>query len=373
MTISEAGIDAPLILRSDVGFWPAMRHSQAEAQTVDFTAERISRKGDDFSVANASKQDYELLDFGGGRKLERFGAVVLDRPSAAAEGRAKSSPESWRQATARYDRTTEDDGVWTPRDALPRQWTIRFEVASSASRDVAGRTPATTATVARQCPAATTCDEPSVALTFQLHASPFGHVGVFPEQYDNWIWTARQVRRAQAALGRSARVLNLFAYTGGSTLAAAAVGAEVTHIDAARNMVERARRNAELSFLGDRPVRWIVEDAMKFCRRELKRGNQYDGVILDPPSYGHGPKGEPWKLEQQLLPLLRICSELTAERLAFVLATCHTPAIGPAELAAYLSDGIFGRCSEPPEAGELFLEAPHGRRLPSGVCARWPA
>jgi 23S rRNA (cytosine1962-C5)-methyltransferase len=146
----------------------------------------------------------------------------------------------------------------------------------------------------------------------------------------------------------------------------------VVHIDAARNIVERARRNSELSALGDRPIRWIVEDAAKFCQRELKRGNHYDAVILDPPSYGHGPKGEPWKLEQHLLPLLRNCGQLTAEHRGFVLATCHTPGIGPAELAAYLSDGIFGGCGNPPQAGDLYLETANGRRLPSGVFARWP-
>jgi 23S rRNA (cytosine1962-C5)-methyltransferase len=209
-------------------------------------------------------------------------------------------------------------------------------------------------------------------ISFQLQPSPFGHVGVFPEQHENWNWIARHVNRIHAALGRTVRVLNLFAYTGGSTLAAAAAGAEVVHIDAARKMVDRARQNAELSGLGDRPIRWIVEDAAKFCQRELKRGKQYDGVIVDPPSYGHGPKGEPWKLDQHLLPLLRTCGELTTEHRGFVLATCHTSGIGPAELAAYLAEGIFGSCSQPPWSGELFLKTATGRRLPSGVFARWP-
>ena len=294
-----------------------------------------------------SSNDYELLDFGDGRKLERFGAIVLDRPSPAAERVEKASPDLWRGATARYERTQGDEGNWTPSGALPKQWTIRFALDPS--------------------------NQTSSAITFQLQLSPFGHVGVFPEQFDNWNWIVRQFRRTHAAVGRSVRVLNLFAYTGGSTLAASAAGAEVVHIDAARNIVERARHNAELSALSDRPIRWIVEDAAKFCQREVKRGNQYDAVILDPPSYGHGPKGEPWKLEQHLLPLLRCCSQLTAEHRGFVLASCHTPGIGPAELAAYLADGIFGGCSQPPHAGELFLEASNGRRLPSGVFARWPA
>jgi 23S rRNA (cytosine1962-C5)-methyltransferase len=167
-------------------------------------------------------------------------------------------------------------------------------------------------------------------------------------------------------------VLNLFAHTGGSTLAAAAAGAEVVHVDAARSVVERARENAALSGLSDRPIRWITEDAAKFCRRELKRGNQYDAVILDPPSYGHGPKGEVWTVADGLPPLLEMCGQLTSTNRAFVLVTCHTPGIGPAELAAYLSDGLFGHCSQPPAAGQLALETSDGRQLPSGVYARWP-
>jgi 23S rRNA (cytosine1962-C5)-methyltransferase len=166
--------------------------------------------------------------------------------------------------------------------------------------------------------------------------------------------------------------LNLFAYTGGGTLAAAAAGAEVTHIDAASSVVSRARRNAELSGLSTATIRWIVEDALKFCRREVKRGNRYDAVILDPPTYGHGPKGEAWKIGEHLLPLLELCGELTAESRAFVLVTCHSPGIGAAELSAYLSEGIFGHCGQPPKAGELHLETAEGRRLPSGVFARWP-
>jgi 23S rRNA (cytosine1962-C5)-methyltransferase len=124
--------------------------------------------------------------------------------------------------------------------------------------------------------------------------------------------------------------------------------------------------------LDARPIRWIVEDALKFARRELKRGKQYDGVILDPPTYGHGPGGEVWKIEQNLLPLLKVCGKLTAERRAFVLVTCHTPGIGPSELAAYLAEGIFGNCSQPPDAGELFLSTRDGRKLSSGTFARWP-
>lgn len=298
-------------------------------------------------------ESYELIDFGADRKLERFGPVVLDRPCPAAKGMAQARPDLWREAIARYERTQGDEGVWRPPAAVPDSWDVAFDIQPQNSRDPTGR---------RSVP----------PLTFQLQASPFGHVGVFPEQRENWKWIARQVRKTHAALNRPLKVLNLFAYTGGSTLAAAAAGAEVVHIDAARNIVDRARENAALSGLADRPIRWITEDAAKFCRRELKRGNRYDGIILDPPSYGHGPHGEPWKIADDLLPLLSLCGQLTAESRAFVLVTCHSPGIGPPELAAYLAEGIFGNCAQPPASGELFLNTTDRRKLPSGTFARWP-
>ncbi|HVT28068.1 MAG TPA: class I SAM-dependent methyltransferase [Lacipirellulaceae bacterium] len=320
-------------------------------------------------MTSASSAKYELLDFGDGRKLERFGAVVVDRPCPAAEGAPKARPELWRDAAAQFERRT-GEGVWIPRREkwMPDDWHVEFDVGA--------------------------------AIQLSLDALPSGQVGVFPEQRANWEWIALQVERAKAVpqnnfsqeedgvrpvnkapsprpspggRGSARRVLNLFAYTGGSTLAAAAAGAEVVHVDAARSVVDRARQNAALSGLAEPPIRWIVEDAMKFCRREVKRGNRYDAVILDPPTYGHGPKGEPWKISEHLLPLLQLCSELTAENRAFVLMTCHSPGIGPAELSAYLSEGIFGHCDQPPKSGELFLETAGARRLPSGIFARWPA
>lgn len=303
-------------------------------------------------MANNDINQYELLDFGDGRKLERFGEFVVDRPSPSADGVPRAEHELWRGATARYQRSDGDQGVWKPPRALPPRWTATFALSLQSSAPLG--------------------ESSNVAVTFQLQSSPFGHIGVFPEQRENWEWIATQVKRAGQRLGRAPRVLNLFAYTGASTLAAAAAGAEVVHIDAARNIVDRARENAALSRLANRPIRWIVEDAVKFCRREVKRGNQYDGVILDPPSYGHGPKGEPWKIAEHLLPLLESCGTLTGDARSFLVATCHTPGIGPAELVAYLADGIFGHCGERCAAGELYLQTAAGRRLPSGVYARWP-
>jgi 23S rRNA (cytosine1962-C5)-methyltransferase len=292
-------------------------------------------------MENASIKSYELLDFGDGRKLERFSDVVLDRPCPSAEGLRKSRPELWSTSTARFDGRT-GEGVWIPQRAgwLPDDWVYEYDRVAS--------------------------------FRLLLDALPSGQVGVFPEQRENWDWIARQFAKMYAAHERPPKVLNLFAYTGGSSLTAAATGAEVVHVDAARSMVDLARQNASLSGLAERPIRWMVEDAMKFCRREIKRGNKYDAVILDPPTYGHGPKGEPWKIGEHLLPLLELCGELTSENRAFVLVTCHSSGIGPAELSAYLSQGIFGHCGQPPKSGELYLETADGRRLPSGVFARWP-
>jgi len=282
--------------------------------------------------------DYELLDFGEGRKLERFGDWVLDRPCPTAADLPKDEPERWQDAMARFKGDRTNEGRWSP--AIKR-----WQSAECAIH--AGDT---------------------LGITFQLSPLPSGQIGLFPEQHANWLWIARQVARIEKPL----RVLNLFAYTGGSTLAAAAAGAEVTHVDAARSMVALARTNAEASGLADRPIRWIVEDVLTFCQREVKRGNQYDAILLDPPSYGHGPKGERWSIGQDLLPLLKLCGKLTTGRRAFVLATCHTPTIGPAELSAYLSDGLFGSCGRPPQSGTLYLQTTTGRRLDSGVFARWP-
>ncbi len=283
---------------------------------------------------------YELLDFGAGRKLERFGPWILDRPAPGADQPPKNR-ELWKSATARYEGDRATEGDWTP---AAKKWQVasgEFRVEFGSGKEI----------------------------KLLLSPLPSGQVGVFPEQLANWEWLNRKSAKPQAV---ALRVLNLFAYTGGSTLAAACAGGEVTHVDAAKSMVARARENAQASGLADAPIRWIVEDALKFCEREVKRGRHYDAVTLDPPSYGHGPKGEAWSIKRDLLPLLKLCRELTAGRLKFALCTCHTPGIGPAELSAYMSDGLFGHCGQPPQTGTLYLETLDGRKLPSGTFARWP-
>lgn len=285
--------------------------------------------------------DYELLDFGDGRKLERFGSYIYDRPCPAAIALPKLHASEWRKRHSRYNGDRVGGGRWEPELADER---FEFDQLPWCTVPVDGG--------------------------FKLFAvpRPGGQIGIFPEQFANWKWIAEQVRRSPAPV----RVLNLFAYTGGSTLAAAAAGAAVTHVDAAKPSIERASWNAHGSGFDEHPIRWIVEDAVKFCRREVKRGNRYDAIILDPPTYGHGPKGEEWIIKRDLLPLLELCGELTDRRPKFLLLTCHSPGIGQAELSAYLSEGIFGACGQPPRTLELSLTTADNRRLPSGLAARWP-
>jgi 23S rRNA (cytosine1962-C5)-methyltransferase len=209
-------------------------------------------------------------------------------------------------------------------------------------------------------------------LRFELKRTDFGHLGLFPEQAENWDWISRlsasQGADVPSAAKHPLKILNLFAYTGGSTLAAAAAGAEVTHVDAAKNTVAWARRNAELSGLAAAPIRWIAEDAVKFVKREVKRGNRYDALILDPPSYGHGPRGEVWRLSKHLPRLLDLCAELTAGRPRFMLLTCHTPGYDAESLEKMMREVVGSKqrvVSRP-----LTIRTADGRRLPSGVVVR---
>jgi len=289
-----------------------------------------------------STDQYELLDFGTGRKLERFGKLLLDRPSPAADFETRRHPTLWEKVDAQFHRQSDQRGVWKSASALPESWAIERQTS-----------------------------EPQ-RVVFEIKPTEFGHVGLFAEQAANWDWIEKQVRRAaNLKNANTIKVLNLFAYTGGSTFAAAAAGAEVVHVDAAASVVAWARKNAELSGLTNAPIRWIVDDAMKFVQRELRRGSHYDAVILDPPSYGHGPKGEIWKLQRHLLPLLSACAELTKDSRAFMLLTCHSTGYGPAELQASLADAVHGHCQSGTVARELSIQTADGRKLPSGSVAFW--
>ena len=202
-----------------------------------------------------------------------------------------------------------------------------------------------------------------------LKPTPCGHLGLFPAQAANWDWIAEQVDAGPAP----PKVLSLFAYTGGSTLAAARADARVVHVDAAANVVQWARQNAELSELSGAPIRWITEDAMRFVRRELKRGNRYDAVILDPPAHGHGPKGEDWNLERDLEPLLAACVELTRGERRFMLVNCHTAGYGPMRVARLLSNALGKGTRRNVHAQTLRIASTAGGELECGVAARWSA
>lgn len=277
---------------------------------------------------------YSLIDFGNGRKLERFGSYVIDRPCPAAEGIPSRNLSAWTMANARFDRTSQLGGRWQVGECIPDPWLVSID-----------------------------------DLAFELKLTDFGHVGIFPEQMENWQWIRRQAARRNPPL----RVLNLFAYTGGATMAALSAGADVVHVDSARNVVNWARGNVSLAGLAARPIRWIVDDCRKFVQREARRGQRYDAIILDPPSYGHGPGSEPWKLNRHLMPLLRDCARLVESEPAFVLLTCHSPGWGPAELSAMLQDVFCGGCRSSVEAQSLVVVSESGDQLHAGACARYSA
>lgn len=276
--------------------------------------------------------DYELLDSGNGAKLERFADIVLARPCAQAVWQP-ATPKRWAQADATFDR--EEGNRWHGRSRLPKAWTL----------DVDGT-------------------------KFRLSGTDFGHLGIFPEQRAQWAWIKAQVRTLQAA-GQRPRVLNLFAYSGGSTLAAALGGAEVCHVDASKGMVQWARENAALNALEQHPIRWIVDDVHKFMNRELRRGRRYEGIILDPPTYGRGGNGETYKIERDLTETLRLCRALLSEKPAFLLLSAHTPGHTPIVLQNILEQALHG-LGGTFSAGEMCLTgAPTVFRLPSGAYVRW--
>ena len=270
---------------------------------------------------------YELLDAGDGRKLERFGDLVLARPCSQALWRPRLAAAEWARADAAFDR--EEGNNWHHRARLPKEWTIE-----------------------------------TAGVRFRLGGTDFGHLGIFPEQREQWRWIRKTV--AERSLTRRLSVLNLFAYSGGSTMAAALGGAEVCHLDASKGMVEWARANARLNALADHPIRWIVDDAHKFMRREIRRARRYDAVILDPPTFGRGAGGEMYRIERDLKETFALVTELLSDTPAFVLFSSHTPGLSPT-----VAQNILAQLwpAARLEAGEMLLE---GRSLvcPSGVYAR---
>lgn len=288
--------------------------------------------------------DYELLDTGNMKKLERLGQYILVRPSLQAVWDTSLSEGEWRRADGVYTRDSgEDGGKWTFYRKVQREFDVLYG-----------------------------------SLHLHIKLTNFGHMGLFPEQTENWDWLRQVIRRRMLATNdRNLHVLNLFGYTGGSTLACSQAGAHLVHVDAAKGVVDWARKNAELTGLGDRPIRWIVDDALKFLKREERRGHVYQGIILDPPSFGRGPQGEVFKIEDDLMPLLQACQALLAKDALFVLYSCHTPGFTPITLRNQL-DSIVSSRGGVIEANEMVvpeqeMAGRRGRVLPSGISARWLA
>jgi len=278
-------------------------------------------------------KDYEVIDTAGGEKLERWGKYILVRPDPQVIWDTPKKNIGWKRKNGHYHRSAKGGGEWEFFD-LPKQWSIEYK-----------------------------------GLTFNLKPFSFKHTGLFPEQATNWDWFGNKIREAK----RPIRVLNLFAYTGGATLAAAKAGAQVTHVDASKGMVGWAKENAASSGLEDASIRWIVDDCVKFVEREIRRGSHYDAIIMDPPSYGRGPKGEIWKIEEAIHPLVKLCSQLLSEKPLFFLINSYTTGLAPAVLNYMLSVELkrFHGSVEASEVGLPVTET--GLVLPCGASGRWEA
>ena len=279
-------------------------------------------------------KDYEVLDCSGGEKLERWGDFLLIRPDPQVIWETPKENRGWRRPNGHYHRSAKGGGEWEFFD-LPQQWTIGYH-----------------------------------GLTFNLKPFSFKHTGLFPEQAANWDWFGEKIQKA----GRPIKVLNLFAYTGGATLAAAKAGASVTHVDASKGMVGWAKENAKSSGLEDAPIRWIVDDCVKFVEREIRRGKHYDAIIMDPPSYGRGPKGEIWKIEEAIHPLVKLCAQLYSVKPLFFLINSYTTGLAPAVLTYMLSIEVKSKFGGSVISDEIGLPvAKNGLILPCGASGRWSA
>lgn len=279
-------------------------------------------------------KDYELIDMGNGEKLERWGNVVLRRPDPQVMWPIAEEKELWKNPHGHYHRSSRGGGQWEHKKKYPEKWTISYK-----------------------------------NLKFNISPTGFKHTGLFPEQAANWDWSMDMIKNA----GRPIKVLNLFAYTGGATVACAAAGAEVCHVDASKGMVTWAKENLQTSGLGDRKVRFIVDDVVKFVEREIRRGNKYDAIIMDPPSYGRGPKGEVWQIEEKLYGLVELCTKVLSDKPLFFLINSYTTGLSPiilehildATVAKHAKGGnIYG--------GEIGLPtSKDGKVLPCGIFGRW--
>ena len=277
-------------------------------------------------------KDYEVIDTSCGEKLERWGRYILLRPDPQVIWKTEKTVPEWNRLNGHYHRSSKGGGEWEF-FKLPEEWTISYR-----------------------------------ELNFRFKPFSFKHTGLFPEQAVNWDWCSERIREA----GRPVKVLNLFAYTGGATLAAASAGASVTHVDASKGMVTWAKENAAASHLEDAPVRWLVDDCVKFVEREIRRGNKYDGIIMDPPSYGRGPKGEIWKIEESIYPFVELAAQLLSDDALFFLINSYTTGLQPAVLSYMLSTVIQKKRGGEVQSSEIGLPvSSNGLVLPCGATGRW--
>lgn len=285
--------------------------------------------------------DYEVIDCSKGEKLERWGDYLLVRPDPQVIWDTPKKEKGWRKMNGHYHRSSKGGGEWEFFQ-LPKEWTIQYSLPINKK------------------------------LTFHLKPFSFKHTGLFPEQAANWNWFSQLIADA-VSKGRQVKVLNLFAYTGGATLAAAVAGASVTHVDASKGMVTWAKENAISSGLKDAPIRWLVDDCVKFVEREIRRGNHYDAIIMDPPSYGRGPKGEIWKIEESVYPLIRLCSQILTDNPLFFLINSYTTGLQPAVLS-YMISTVLGTANGTVTASEIGLPvSSNGLVLPCGASGRYEA
>lgn len=298
-------------------------------------------------------KDYEVLDTSGGEKLERWGEYILVRPDPQVIWNTGHEHSGWKHKNGHYHRSSKGGGEWEFFD-LPQEWSISYDLGRTVPKETAFR------------------DFLHSRLTFRLKPFSFKHTGLFPEQAVNWDWFFEILRNADRPGEKPAKVLNLFAYTGGATLAASAAGASVTHVDASKGMVNWARENAHASGLGEAPIRWLVDDCVKFVEREIRRGNKYDGIIMDPPSYGRGPKGETWKIEEGIWSLIQLTTRILSEDALFFLVNSYTTGLQPAVLSYMMNAAIVTHFGGAVEAGEIGLPVTgSGLTLPCGASGRW--
>lgn len=277
-------------------------------------------------------KEYEVIDTSQGEKLERWGKYILLRPDPQVIWNTQKQAKEWNRLNGHYHRSAKGGGEWEFFD-LPNEWSIHYR-----------------------------------ELTFHLKPFSFKHTGLFPEQAVNWDWFSHIIQRA----GRPVKVLNLFAYTGGATLAAAKAGASVTHVDASKGMATWAKENALSSGLGEAPIRWLVDDCVKFVEREIRRGNTYDGIIMDPPSYGRGPKGEIWKMEENIYPFIELTAQLLSRNALFFLINSYTTGLQPAVLTYMLSSALTPRSGGKVVSSEIGLPVTRSNLvLPCGASGRW--